>query len=106
MYSHVALYGVKSRDDKRDQFLQHGGWAIKGILWLVCNFIPFFMPNSVVKAYGYLARGGSAIFIFIQILLLIDCLYAWNDSWVNNEDDRCAFIPRRALEREFYYHIT
>ena len=33
---------------------------------------------------------GSAGFLCVQILMLLDFVTSWNDSWVDKEDDRHA----------------
>ena len=35
-----------------------------------------------------MARVGSAGFRGVQILMLLDFVTAWNDAWVDKEDDR------------------
>lgn len=87
----AALVGVQYTSDRRDRMLHHGSWSIKALLWAVANVVPFFLPNGLVWAYSYLARAGSAVFIFVQILLLIDVSHAWNDAWVEQGDDRLLY---------------
>ena len=48
----LAMIGVKYKSDKRDQYLQHGGWFLKVSLWLLFNILPFFFPVSFVNGYG------------------------------------------------------
>ena len=46
------MLGVKYKSDKRDQYLQHGGWFVKLALWVVCNVVPFLLPAGIVNSYG------------------------------------------------------
>ncbi len=46
------MLGVKYKGDKRDQYLQHGGWFVKIALWVICNIIPFLLPSGLVTSYG------------------------------------------------------
>ena len=46
------MVGVKYKSDKRDQYLQHGGWFLKVAFWLLFNILPFFFPVSFVNGYG------------------------------------------------------
>ena len=46
------MVGVRYKSDKRDQYLQHGGWFVKIGLWLLFNILPFFFPVSFVNGYG------------------------------------------------------
>ena len=48
----LTMIGVKFKGDKRDQYLQHGGWFVKIGLWLLFNALPFFLPVSLVSSYG------------------------------------------------------
>jgi hypothetical protein len=84
----LTMLGVKFKGDKRDQYLQHGGWFVKIGLWLICNIVPFFFPASLINSYGWVARVGSGCFLCVQILMLLDFVVAWNDSWVDKEDER------------------
>ncbi len=54
----AVLVGVKYKSDKRDQFLHHGGWLVKLMLWLGFNALPFFFPVGLVNAYGELGGQG------------------------------------------------
>ena len=48
----LAMVGVRYKSDRRDQYLQHGGWFVKVALWLVFSILPFFFPASFVNGYG------------------------------------------------------
>jgi phosphotransferase system glucose/maltose/N-acetylglucosamine-specific IIC component len=48
----LTMLGVKYKSDKRDRYLQHGGWFVKIALWLLFNALPFFFPIGLVNAYG------------------------------------------------------
>lgn len=37
---------------------------------------------------GWVARFGSACFLCVQILMLLDFVTKWNDTWVDKEDER------------------
>lgn len=84
----LALLGVKYKGDKRGQVLQHGNWMIKLVVWVLFMALPFLFPNSLVQAYGWAARFGSALFLVIQMIILLDFTQSWNDAWVaNGEED-------------------
>ena len=78
----LVLLGVKLKSDKRATFLMSGSPAIKFGFWILFNALPFFLPNSVVLSYGYLARVGSALFLVIQLFLLLDFVLTMNEKWV------------------------
>ena len=126
----LTMLGVRYKNDKRDLYLQHGGWLVKIGLWLLFNALPFFLPVAVVNSYGegqlnatlqptllcllkawqqasithvagevrglrtfmswagWLARVGSGAFLCMQVLMLLDFVVTWNDSWVDKDDER------------------
>lgn len=88
----VALTGVHSRADARDAGLQHGAWGLKLAAFTTLTCGSFFLPVGLVNAYGVLARAGSAAFLAIQVLLLIDGTAAWNDAAVDCGDDRALWL--------------
>lgn len=48
----LTMVGVKYKSDKRDRYLQHGGWFVKIALWLLFIALPFFFPIGLINAYG------------------------------------------------------
>lgn len=86
----LILLNVKYTSDRRGQILMSGSPMIKFGFWLVFNAFPFLLPNNVVLSYGYVARLASVIFLFIQLLLLLDFILAINDAWIQagEEDER------------------
>ena len=67
----LAMVGVKYKSDKRDQYLQHGGWFVKVALWVLFNVLPFFFPASFVNGYG------AHLSIFaIKTLIILDSTWA------------------------------
>eukprot|EP01026_Neomeris_dumetosa_P027760 TRINITY_DN2253_c0_g1_i3.p3 TRINITY_DN2253_c0_g1~~TRINITY_DN2253_c0_g1_i3.p3 ORF type:complete len:436 (+),score=55.29 TRINITY_DN2253_c0_g1_i3:323-1630(+) len=78
----IVMIGVRYKNDRREQTIHHGGWLLKGIAWLGLNILPFFFPNGMIEAYGWLARIGSPIFLLIQLLILLDFAMSWNEAWV------------------------
>eukprot|EP00742_Colponemidia_sp_Colp-10_P006905 GILJ01007407.1.p1 GENE.GILJ01007407.1~~GILJ01007407.1.p1 ORF type:complete len:424 (-),score=61.54 GILJ01007407.1:201-1472(-) len=67
-------------------------WALK-LIFVVGLFIgTLFMPNSVFNGFAQASQIISAFFLLLQIIILIDFAYTWNESWVANakrdgEDD-------------------
>jgi len=79
------LINVRSRADPRDRHIHHGGWVLKSTAWLVCNVLPFFFSNDVITGYTWLARVGSGVFLVVQMVILLDFAFFWNESWVAKE---------------------
>lgn len=76
----LILMGVKYKSDKRDEYIQHGSWAIKGAVWMLFLVLPFFIPGDF-HWYGWMARFASGVFLIIQMLILLDFTHALNDAW-------------------------
>lgn len=60
-------------------------WFPKIVLLLTGVIASFLIPNDVFDVYSMIARFGSAIFLLLQVLVLIDLAYRVNDKW-NSED--------------------
>lgn len=78
----VTMIGVKYKSDNRDKYIHHGNWLLKLAVWLVFTALPFLFPNNIVDAYAWVARIGSGFFLVIQMIILLDFVQGWNDSWV------------------------
>ncbi|KAG2493562.1 hypothetical protein HYH03_008376 [Edaphochlamys debaryana] len=89
----LAMLGVKTRGDKRDLYLHHGNPLLKFGLWLLFTALPFLFPTPVLDAYAWMARFGSGVFLVIQMIILLDFVQCWNDSWVaaGEEDERWLY---------------
>jgi len=68
-----------------------GFWFAKLALILGLLISTLFIENSFLESYRELARYLSFLFLLLQILLVIDFAYTWNDTWIsyseNNEDE-------------------
>jgi len=61
-----------------------GFWFFKVIILFGGLIGSFFMPNSMFdnSGYAWVARFGGGFFLMLQILILIDFGYNWNEYWV------------------------
>jgi len=86
MVMSILMIGHKKHDAEhwRTQ-VQDGFWIVKIAALIAVLVISFFLPQPFLVAYGYVAMGGSAIFILMQIVLLVEFAYSWNESWVEKE---------------------
>jgi hypothetical protein len=66
-----------------------GLWGWKWLIWVVLMGTGFFLPNYVFDDTGFAwaARVFSAIFLLLQILILIEFGYNWNASWVKKAEE-------------------
>eukprot|EP00270_Netrium_digitus_P004280 TRINITY_DN15267_c0_g1_i1.p1 TRINITY_DN15267_c0_g1~~TRINITY_DN15267_c0_g1_i1.p1 ORF type:complete len:420 (+),score=101.99 TRINITY_DN15267_c0_g1_i1:173-1432(+) len=83
----LLLIGVEDQDDVRDSW-HHGGWMLKLFLWLAAVVIGFLLPNGVIGLYGSVARFGSGLFLLVQMVILLDFAYSWNEAWVAKDDEK------------------
>ncbi len=62
-----------------------GWWGPKLILFFLALAACFFMPNNVFdnSGFAWVARLASMVFLLLQILVLIDFGYQWNEDWVD-----------------------
>lgn len=81
------MIGVKDQNDKRDSW-HHGGWIAKIVIWAVLIVLMFFLPNIVITIYETLSKFGSGFFLFVQVILLLDFAYRWNDAWVEKDEQK------------------
>ncbi|KAK4587099.1 hypothetical protein RGQ29_024001 [Quercus rubra] len=83
----LIMIGVKDQNDKRDAW-HHGGWIVKMVLWILLVVLMFFLPNVVISVYGTLSKFGAGLFLLVQVLILLDFTHAWNDAWVEKDEQK------------------
>lgn len=62
--------------------VHRGFWFGKGFLFFALLVTTLFMHNDQMESYREAARYFSMLFLLMQILLLIDFGYTWNESWI------------------------
>jgi len=75
------LIGVKSSRDCRAN-IQDGFWFFKFLFLLLISFVSFLIPNDFFIGYGWIALIGAALFILVQLILIVDFAHTWNETWV------------------------
>ncbi|EPS68630.1 hypothetical protein M569_06136 [Genlisea aurea] len=83
----LTMIGVKHQNDKRDS-LHRGGWIAKFLIWALLIVLMFFVPNAVTNIYGILSKFGAGVFLLVQVVLLLDAVHTWNDSWVDKDEQK------------------
>lgn len=83
----LIMIGVKDQNDRRDSW-HHGGWMVKMIVWVLLIVLMFFMPNVVIDIYGLLSKFGAGLFLLVQVVILLDFTYTWNDAWVAKDEQK------------------
>eukprot|EP01113_Clastostelium_recurvatum_P036971 TRINITY_DN535_c0_g1_i1.p1 TRINITY_DN535_c0_g1~~TRINITY_DN535_c0_g1_i1.p1 ORF type:complete len:453 (-),score=117.12 TRINITY_DN535_c0_g1_i1:115-1473(-) len=82
----IFMIGVKDTGDARAN-LQDGWFPLKLLFLVGLTAAAFWIPNSFFVVYGWTAVFGAGAFIIIQLLLLIEFAYTWNETWVRNMED-------------------
>lgn len=82
----LITIGVSSGADWRAH-IQDGFWPIKFLALVGITVGAFFIPNSFFVVYGWIMVIGAAFFILIQLMLLIEFAYSWNESWLLKMED-------------------
>ncbi|CAB3990537.1 probable serine incorporator [Paramuricea clavata] len=78
----LIMFKVQTSKDGRAKF-QNGFWIVKILLYLGLITAAFFIPKgNFGKAWMYIGMFGGFLFILIQLILLIDFAYKWNQSWM------------------------
>ena len=77
-YGAMALLSLVSEGAHR------GYWALKVVVVAGAIAGCFFISSASFStdAYAWVARIGAGIFLVLQILVLIDFAYTWNEDWV------------------------
>lgn len=90
----IITIGVKSSKDPRAG-IHKGFWFFK-ILILIgavvgCFFIPAEPFNDVWMYFGFI---GGMLFVFVQVIYLIDFAHTWTEAWHAASDERncCYFL--------------
>lgn len=97
---HLSLAGIllalpAAAKPTQRRALQNGWWRAKIFFWLSFVVLGFFIPPGAWVVWGnYFAPIFSFTFIFIGLVLLIDCAYSWAELCIENvetaDDDRSA----------------
>jgi hypothetical protein len=79
----LGLAGHTSGDPSRFRTkLQSGFWFVKIVLLLGMLVASFFIPHADLERFATACKVLAPLFLLIQLVLLIDFAYEWNESWV------------------------
>lgn len=82
----VFLIGVPHSRDWRAS-INDGWFPVKFVILCGLTAASFFIPNSFFAVYGWIMVVGAGFFIIIQLVLLIEFAYSWNESWLRKMED-------------------
>ena len=68
--------------------VHYGWWWIKICYTLIVYVITLFIDNSFFEGYLHFCRFCGGVFILMQIILLIDFAYVWNETWAHGPTDQ------------------
>ncbi|KAJ8603488.1 hypothetical protein CTAYLR_005144 [Chrysophaeum taylorii] len=79
----VAFYGLCALGCRLSKMWHNALWSLKMVLLLVPLMIAVvFIPARIVEGYVWVARVGAAIFVILQMVVIVDLAYAVNDWFV------------------------
>ncbi|CAF2409260.1 unnamed protein product [Rotaria sp. Silwood2] len=80
----LLMIKVKTSNDFRAN-IQNGFWGFKLLILVGLIVGAFFIPHTGFD-YAFMIIGliGGFIFILVQLLLSIDFVHSWNESWVDH----------------------
>jgi hypothetical protein len=87
---------VRSSEDPR-AMIQNGFWFFKYLALIGICVGAFYIPSGAFEdVMLYFGIVGGGLFIIIQLILVVDFVHSWNESWVEKfESD----------QREYYYGL-
>ncbi|KAJ1719544.1 Membrane protein tms1 [Coemansia erecta] len=78
--------------------LQNGLWMIKFAAWVVLAVLAFVIPNGFFEFYSrYVAMAGAAVFLLIQLVLLVDFAYNLAEGCIERFEDTGRMLWRNLL---------
>ncbi|KAM6295991.1 serine incorporator 2 [Aegotheles albertisi] len=79
----MLMVCVRSSKDPRAA-VQNGFWFFKFLVLVGITVGAFYIPDGVFNlVWYYVGMTGSSVFILIQLFLLIDFAYSWNQLWLS-----------------------
>ncbi|EPY32215.1 serine incorporator 2 [Angomonas deanei] len=74
--------------------LQESFFTFKTVLLVLFFLLTLVLPNTFFAGYAYVCLFGSAVFLFMNVIFLVDFSYQWSDDWGERADEN---------EKWFYY---
>ena len=92
----IMMFVRNSRDPRAK--IQNGFWFFKVLILIGLIVGAFYIPNdgTFETVFMYFGIVGGFLFILIQLILLVDFVHSWNESWVEKFENG---------QKEFYYGL-
>lgn len=58
-----------------------GAWCLKGVVILGTFIGSLWIDDQTMANFAHTCLYGSAVFIVLQVLILLEWVYSWNDKW-------------------------
>lgn len=76
----ASTWKVSSTRDWRAS-IQNGYWGVKLLAWTAIAVLSFFIPNEFFTGWAtFIDMPGAGLFIFIQVILLIDFAHTLSET--------------------------
>lgn len=83
----IIMVNVRSTQDPRSG-IQNGFWGFKYIIIIASMIGAFWIPyGSFEEAWMVIGMIGGFLFIIIQLVLIIDFVHSWNETWIANYEE-------------------
>ncbi|XP_004698061.1 serine incorporator 3 [Echinops telfairi] len=90
----LLTFNVRTSKDPR-AWVHNGFWFFKIAALIGVMVGSFYIPGGhFTTAWFIIGMAGAFVFILIQLMLLVDCVHSWNESWVNKMEEgnpRCWY---------------
>ncbi|TGZ65216.1 hypothetical protein CRM22_005982 [Opisthorchis felineus] len=101
----LLMVRVTSSKDPRSK-IQNGFWFFKYLIWFGLVVGAFFIPvEGFTTSWMIIGMMGGALYIVIQLVLLVDFAHSWNESWISKWEDtgeKCYAIGLAVFTTIFY----
>ncbi|CAL8072545.1 unnamed protein product [Calicophoron daubneyi] len=88
----LLMIRVRSSQDCRAK-VQNGFWFFKFLLWFLIVICAFLIPvEGFTTTWMIIGMIGGALYILVQLVLLIDFAHTWNTRWLDSyesTEDKC-----------------
>ncbi|KAM5220567.1 serine incorporator 3 [Hipposideros larvatus] len=103
----LSLLMIKVKSSKDPRAAIHNGFWFFKIAALVGIMVgSFYIPGGpFTTAWFYIGMSGAALFILIQLVLLVDLAHSCNESWVNRMEEgnpRCWYAVLLSVTSTLY----
>lgn len=84
----MVMVGVRSSRDGR-AVIQNGFWGPKYLILIAAIVGAFFIPETSSFSSTWMVIGmmGGALFIIIQLILIVDFAHSWAENWVEKAEE-------------------